>query len=245
MTARARRAAVVLIVAALPFALPGIASAKTTHNFSFKSKGTAVNPQATGDENDPTTFEDFPFTIKPGEQNGSINAHIDWTNPADDWDLYIYRKGAGGKVQTVGQSASAPPGNSEDAVADSQGAPLTAGSYVIRVVNYTAVLPDYVGTVRFGPFVPANEIPIAKLKAPGHAKKGQTVTLDASASRDPDGKIVNYAFDLDGNGSMEVKNGKNPVLKRVLSPGTHHVAVRVIDNGGLRAFANRTVVVSK
>jgi PKD domain-containing protein len=244
MTVPARAVAVAL-AAAVPLALAGGAVAKTTKNFSFKSKGTAINPQATGDENDPTTYEDFPFTIKPDERDGSINAHINWTSPADDWDLYIYRKGPGGTRQTVGQSASPPPGDSEDAVADSQGVPMTAGSYVIRVVNYTAVLPDYEGTVRFGPFVPANEIPIAKLKAPSRARKGQKVTLDASASRDPDGKIVNFAFDLDGNGSMEVKNGKSPILKRVLSPGTHHVAVRVIDNGGLRAFANRTVVVSK
>jgi len=243
MTARARAAAVALLALALTFAAIGAASAKTTKGFSFKSQGKAVNFQATGDENDPTTYEDFPFTIKPDDRDGSINAHINWTNPADDWDLYIYRKGAGGKLQTVGQSASAPPGDSEDAVAAAQGIPLKAGAYVIRVVNYTAVVPNYVGTVRFGVFVPPNQIPIAKLSAPSHVNKGQTVRLDASASRDPDGTIVNYSFDLDGNGSMEARNGHNPILKRVLSPGTHHVAVRVIDNKGLRAFANRTVVV--
>jgi hypothetical protein len=219
------------------------ASAKTTPNFAFHSKGTAINPQATGDPNDPTTYEDFPFTIKPGEKNGTINAHIDWTSPADDWDLYVFRKGAGGKLQTVGQSASAPPGNSEDAVADSQGIPWRAGKYLIRVVNYTALVPSYEGTVRFGPFVPYNKIPVAHLKAKKHVKKGKPVTLDASASRDPDGSIKNYSFDLDGNGSMEVNNGKRPRLTRVLSPGVHHLAVRVTDNEGLRAFANRTVTV--
>jgi PKD domain-containing protein len=245
MTALARAAAVALVAATLPLALTGVASAKTTHSFSFESKGTAVNPQATGDPNDPTTYEDHPFTIGHNDRDGTINVHIDWLNPADDWDLYVYRKGAGGKLQTVAQSAGGAPDTEENAVGDSQGIPWKAGVYVIRVVNYAAVLPSYSGTARFGPFIPYNQIPIAKLKAPSHAKKGQRVTLDASASRDPDGKIVNFAFDLDGNGSMEVKNGKSPILKRVLSPGTHHVAVRVIDNGGLRAFANRTVVVSK
>ncbi|MFL5780975.1 MAG: PKD domain-containing protein [Thermoleophilaceae bacterium] len=221
------------------------ASAKTTPNFAFHSKGTAIHPQATGDPSDPTTYEDFPFKIKPSEKNGTINAHIDWTSPADDWDLYVFRKGAGGKLQTVGQSASAPPGNSEDAVADSQGIPWRAGQYLIRVVNYTAVVPSYQGTVRFGPFLPYNKIPIARLKAKKHVKEGKAVTLDASASRDPDGSIVNYSFDLDGNGSMEVNNGKRARLTRVLSPGVHHLAVRVTDNKGLRAFANRTVTVGK
>jgi hypothetical protein len=245
MRLRARQLAVGM-AAVLPLALCAPASAKTTKGFSFQSRGTAVTPAATEDnpEKDPTTHEDFPFTIKQGELNGTINVHIDWLNPADDWDLYVYRKGAGGSLQTVGQSAGAPPGNEENAVADSQGIPMKAGSYLIRVFNYTAVVPDYEGTVRFGAFRPYNEIPIAKLSAPSTARKGQQVTLDASKSRDPDGTIKNYAFDLDGNGTMEVNNGSKPILRRVLSPGTHHVAVRVTDNKGLRAFANRTVVVS-
>jgi hypothetical protein len=223
----------------------GAAIAKTTKNFSFQSHGTAVTPSAVNGTSDPTTHEDFPFTIKPDEKNGTINVHLDWLNPADDWDLYVYRKGAGGKLQTVGQSAGGAPSNEENAVADGQGIPMKAGSYVIRVVNYAAAVPDFEGTVRFGRFVPYNRIPIAKLSAPSHAKAGQTVTFDASKSRDPDGTIENYAFDLDGNGSLEVDNGKNPILKRALSAGTHHVAVRVTDNKGLRAFANRTIVVSK
>jgi hypothetical protein len=244
MSLRARHLAVVT-AAVLPLALAGGAAAKTTKSFSFQSKGTAVTPVVTSSSNDPTTYEDFPFTIKPEEKNGTINVHIDWLNPADDWDLYVYRKGAGGKLQTVGQSAGAPPSNEENAVADSQGIPMKAGVYVVRVVNYTATVPNFEGTVRFGPFQPYNQIPIAKLSAPSHAKAGQKVTLDASKSHDPDGTIKNYAFDLDGNGSLEVNNGSNPILRRALSAGTHHVAVRVTDNKGLRAFANRTIVVSK
>lgn len=240
-----RRALVaVLATAAALAAGASPAGAKTTKSFSFQSSGKAINPQATGSETDPTTYEDFPFTIKPGERNGTINVNIHWTSPADDWDLYVYRK-KGTKLQTIGQSASAPPGTEENAVADSQGIPWKPGPYVVRVVNYTAVLPDFEGTVRFGPFVPYNRIPIARLKAKKHVKKGDPVTLDASASRDPDGTIVNYAFDLDGNGSMEVNNGKRARLTRVLKPGVHYVAVRVTDNKGLKAFANRAIVVGK
>jgi PKD domain-containing protein len=242
---RARLAALALGAATLSLALAGGAAAKTTKDFTFTSKGTAVGHSATQGSDDPTTYEDFPFTIGSDEENGTINVHIDWGNPADDWDLYVYRKGAGNKLQTIGQSAGGAPGNEENAVADSQGLPWKAGGYVVRVVNYAAALPDFKGTAKFGAFIPYNAIPIARLSAPKRVKKGKTVTLDASASHDPDGTIKSYAFDLDGNGSMEVSNGSQPVLKRVLSPGVHHVAVRVIDDKGLRAFANRTVVVGK
>ncbi|HKP89875.1 MAG TPA: PKD domain-containing protein [Thermoleophilaceae bacterium] len=245
MTRRAR-IATAAVVAALPLAgaASDAATPKKSKDFAFTSKGTAINPQATGDSDDPTTYEDFPFTIKDDELNGTINVHIDWLSPADDWDLYVYRK-SGAKLQTIGQSASAPPGNEENAVADSQGIPWKAGQYVVRVVNYTAAVPNFEGTVKFGPFQPYNQIPIAKLSAKKHVRKGKPVTLDASASHDPDGTIRNYRFDLDGNGSMEVNNGRRPRLTRVLAPGTHHVAVRVTDNEGLRAYANRTIVVGK
>jgi hypothetical protein len=233
--------AVLALAAAVVIAAP--AAAKTSQNRTYKSKGTAVNPSATGDPNDPTSHEDFAFAIKPGEKNGTINVHLEWSNPADDWDLYVYRKGAGGQLQTIGQSAGGAPSNEEDAVADSQGIPWRAGSYVIRVVNYAAAIPQFDVSLRFGPFIPYNAIPIARLKAPKHVKKGKRVKLDASKSRDPDGKIVDYAFDLDGNGSMEVHNGNRPILRRVLSEGVHHVAVRVTDGKGLRAYANRTVIV--
>jgi PKD domain len=241
------RRAVIAAIAIAAALVPAAAAAKTTPSFSFKSKGTAINPQATSDNpNDPTTYEDFPFIIKPGQKNGTINAHIDWTSPADDWDLYIFRKGSGGKLQTVGQSASAPPGNEENAVADSQGIAWRPGQYLVRVVNYTALVPSFEGTVRFGPFVPYNVIPIAHLKvSKKHVKAGKPVTLDASKSHDPDGTIRNYSFDLDGNGSMETDNGKRAKLTRVLKSGVHHVAVRVTDNEGLKAFANRTIIVGE
>ena len=244
MSRRARIAAAV-VAATLPLAgaVSDAATPRKSKDFTFQSKGTAINPQATGDPNDPTTYEEFPFTIKKGEQNGTINVHVEWLSPADDWDLYVFRK-QNGKLQAIGQSASAPPGDEENAVADSQGVPWKAGPYVVRVVNYTAVVPNFRGSVRFGRFIPYNKIPVAKLSAKKHVRKGKPVTLDASASHDPDGTIRNYRFDLDGNGSMEVNNGRRPRLTRVLKPGTHHVAVRVTDNEGLRAYANRTIVVS-
>jgi PKD domain len=244
-----RRALTATLAAALlALGLPVYSGAQSgdprTKDFEFESSGKAITPQATGDPEDPTTYEDFPFTIAPDDTNGSVNVHIEWTNPADDWDLYVYRK-QGSTLQTVGQSISGAPGNEENAVVDGQGVPVKPGSYVIRVVNYASVLADFTGTVRFGEYIPPNERPVAKLQAPKRVQQGKKVKLDASASYDPDGTIKSYAFDLDGNGGMEVKNGNRPVLRRKLKPGTHHVAVRVTDNEGRRAYATRTVVVKK
>ncbi|MEA2399199.1 MAG: hypothetical protein QOK25_2755 [Thermoleophilaceae bacterium] len=246
MTAlRAGAGAAAALTAGLALALAGSAFAKTTPNFNLTSNGTAVSQGAVVGAGAAGSYQDFPFTIAGDEADGDISVHIDWVNPADDFDLYIYRKGPGNELETVGSSAGAPPSTEENAVAQSQGVPITPGQYVIRVQNYASTVPNFKGTAHFGVFTPPNEIPIAKLAAPATVKAGRKVRLDASASHDPDGSIANYAFDLDGNGSVEVNNGNNPVLSRALSPGLHHVAVRVTDNKGLRAFANRDVVVQK
>lgn len=245
-----RVAVTAAVVTALPLAgaVSDAAAPKKSKDFAFESKGTAINPQgAGGDPSDPTTYEQFPFTIKPGEKNGTINVHVEWLSPADDWDLYVFRKQKG-QLQGIGQSASAPPGTEENASADSQGVPWKPGEYVIRVVNYAAVVPDFRGTVRFGPYIPYNKDPVAKLKAPKRVEKGERVTLDASGSRDPDGRITSYAFDLDNDGFMETRTGKRPRVRRVLEPGTHYVAVRVTDNArpfAGRAYAKRKIVVEK
>ncbi|MEA2375419.1 MAG: hypothetical protein QOD53_1882 [Thermoleophilaceae bacterium] len=240
--------AIAALVAAMALALGAAgagAAPKTTPKFTFQSDGSAVQQGAVVGAGQPGTFQNFPFTIANDDADGDISVHLEWSNPADDWDLYLYRKGPGGELETIGSSAGGAPGTEENAVAQSQGIPITPGQYVIQVQNYAAVAPDFKGTAMFGVFTPPNEIPIAKLAAPSKVKSGKSVKLDASASHDPDGSIVNYAFDLDGDGSVEVNNGDNPVLSRKLSTGTHYVAVRVTDNKGLRSFDNATVVVQK
>jgi hypothetical protein len=92
-------------------------------------------------------------------------------------------------------------------------APVQAGNYAIRVQNDAATSADFTGFVKFGPFVVADTAPVAAFKAPSRAVSGQTITLDASGSKDPDGTIVSYLWDLDGNGSMETSSGASPTLR--------------------------------
>ena len=242
MRARVALAAAVSTLLVVLGAQPGFA--KTTKGFSFKSNGTAAAPGSVAGTGAPGTYQDFPFTVAKGDRDGAISVFLSWSNPADDWDLYLYRK-VGKTLETVGSSTQGAPDTEENAVRDGQGLPIKPGQYVIRVQNYAATDPTaFSGYVKFTRYIAPDRFPIAKLKAPRTAKAGHKVTLNASKSHDPDGRITSFAFDLDGNGSMEVKNGRNPILRRRLRPGVHHIAVRVTDNHGLRAFANRTIRVS-
>jgi YD repeat-containing protein len=75
---------------------------------------------------------------------------------------------------------------------------------------------------------------------------GTPVTFDASASKDPDGTIAKYEWDLDGNGSYETSTGATAtVTKTYAAEGTIQVGLRVTDNGGATATTTRSVVVSK
>ena len=222
-----------LVTAAVLLVAAPAATARTTKDFSYQSKGTAVVPQLSS--------EDIPFTIKPGEKNGSFAVLLQWTNPFDDWDLEVYHK-VGSDLEQVGSSGNGPPNNEERAQVQAQSGPIEPGQYVIRAVNYAASNPSFHGVVKFEPYVPLNKRPKARLKAPKRTRVGKRVTFDASRSKDPDGKIVRYAFDLNGNGAMARDNGKRQRLRyRFKRAGIHHVSVRVTDNKGLTDYANATI----
>jgi hypothetical protein len=69
--------------------------------------------------------------------------------------------------------------------------------------------------------------------SPNPALTGQPVTFDGSASSDPDGTIVNYSWDLDGNGSFETDTGMRPSVSRSYArAGAVAVRLRVTDNDG-------------
>ncbi|MEN3283116.1 MAG: hypothetical protein V7607_4256 [Solirubrobacteraceae bacterium] len=77
-----------------------------------------------------------------------------------------------------------------------------------------------------------NRRPVARFTAsPTTARAGQTVTFNGSTSSDPDGSIVHYEWDLDGNGSYETDSGSNPVTSRSYpSDGPVDVKLRVYDD---------------
>ena len=81
--------------------------------------------------------------------------------------------------------------------------------------------------------------------APTRALVGRNVSFDASKSTDSNGTIVNYAWDLDGNGSYETDGGSAPTMVTTYAkPQTVNVGLRVTDNDGVTGTAVGTVVIS-
>ena len=92
----------------------------------------------------------------------------------------------------------------------------------------------------------ANVPPVPALAVSPHVvPTGQPVTFSAAAAVDPDGTIVRYEWDLDGNGSFETDTGQTPSLSRTFAtPATVQVSVRVTDDDGRTAQTARTLRVS-
>jgi hypothetical protein len=112
----------------------------------------------------------------------------------------------------------------------------------------------------------ANHPPIAQLAHPEviEAKPGQTVTLDATGSSDPDGDALSYEwFYYPEPGSLTVSSGRSgqPLeiknfdqprasfvvpAQRVMPPGTGsmHLILAVTDHGSPRLTRYRRVIVN-
>src|SRR4051794_6804296 len=123
-----------------------------TKDFSYDSTG-AMAPggesptdlAGTGpDAFPPGTYEDHPFKIGKDDGDAALHATATWTDPENDWDLYVYSVDKDGNEQRVGAShdsqgsitgSGAPP---REAVTVVDPAP---GDYIIRVVNFSATGP--------------------------------------------------------------------------------------------------------
>lgn len=79
--------------------------------------------------------------------------------------------------------------------------------------------------------------PVPSFSAPANVTVNETFTLDASASRDPDGSIVGYRWEFDDG---MVSNGAS-VVHSFSQTGVHRVVLVVTDNDGEGASAEATV----
>jgi subtilisin-like proprotein convertase family protein len=92
----------------------------------------------------------------------------------------------------------------------------------------------------------ANRAPAAALAAtPNPALTTQTVLLDAAGSQDPDGSIVRYDWDLNGDGVFEQTSTDPTLSHRFTVPGHPVVRVRVTDDLGLATVAQTTLTVNQ
>ena len=91
-----------------------------------------------------------------------------------------------------------------------------------------------------------NRGPTASFTAPDPAEVGEPGLFDASASADPDGAVVGYRWDFDGDGSYEFDAGSDPtVLYTFTTPGTRTVRLEVSDADGGSALAQQAVRVTQ
>lgn len=100
----------------------------------------------------------------------------------------------------------------------------------IRRIEYTA------GT---------NRPPVAVAKAnPVNVEPGGTVSFDASASSDPDGDPLTYAWDLDADGAFDDSTAVAPTWTYATA-GSYRVQLRVTDGRGLSATDAVTIGVGR
>jgi len=91
----------------------------------------------------------------------------------------------------------------------------------------------------------ANTAPTASLThSPSNPETGETVTLDASGSSDPDGDVVEYRWDVDGDGTVDDITTISTYSHAYGSGGDYTARVTVVDNEGAEAQAQSTVQVA-
>jgi len=81
--------------------------------------------------------------------------------------------------------------------------------------------------------------PVAVISAPSEAKQGEEVTLNGSASYDPDGTIVNWTWDF-GDGNIEEGITVTHTWEEI---GTYLIQLTVRDNNGSIAIANSIILI--
>jgi PKD repeat protein len=118
-----------------------------------------------------------------------------------------------------------------------------AGSYDVRL-RVTDSSGNRSSTLRT--VTVTNRAPVSSFTAtPTSANKGQLVSFDGSGSTDPDGTVVKYEWDLDGNGTFETSTGTTPTTSRSYSSaGTVEAKLRVTDDKGATSVSAKTIVVT-
>ncbi len=123
----------------------------------------------------------------------------------------------------------------------------TSNAFAVAVASTGAILiagnaPDAAGKARtlLARFV-GNTAPTAAIAPVADTPEGSPVALDAGGSSDPDGGIVSYSWDLNGDGTFGDATGKQ--YSGTFAPGPHTVSVKVADVYGLTATASTSFTV--
>jgi hypothetical protein len=79
---------------------------------------------------------------------------------------------------------------------------------------------------------------------PYRCNTGQTITLDGSGSRDPDGQIAKYEWDFNGDGTPDA-TGPKVSFTCPTAPGSITITLTVTDAAGVTTTAQQTIIVTQ
>jgi Zinc carboxypeptidase len=129
-------------------------------------------------------YETFEFSVEesPAADNGRLTAHIEWSNPANDWDLFVLNESG----VIVAQSAAFGDANEDAVIVDP-----APGRYTAVIVNYDQAsrrLDDWTGEIRFASpptttFGP-KETWTLRCETPANTTKTQQVIVDRGQTID-------------------------------------------------------------
>lgn len=71
---------------------------------------------------------------------------------------------------------------------------------------------------------------------------GQNITFDASNSTAPEGRIIQYEWDFDGDGHFAYISHKSVVEHTFVKSGNHEIALRITDDRGNKAVKRKEIV---
>jgi len=91
---------------------------------------------------------------------------------------------------------------------------------------------------------PSNQPPTARFTfSPQSPQVNELVTFDGRSSSDPDGTIISYQWDLNGDGRIDATGAL--VQARFSRAGSFRVTLTVTDNGGLSDSTSKTIQVGQ
>lgn len=95
-----------------------------------------------------------------------------------------------------------------------------------------------------------NQSPVAQTDSAYTINEGESLTLDAGSSSDPEDDPLTFAWDLDGDGQYDDASGDSPTIAWSALPadlqqnGTYTISVQVSDDSGNSDTADATLTIS-